>query len=129
MQKFPVHFGKTRIYLTVTGSGAADWTELRPTGRDEVLAVEIVRDGAKPRDVLGRRVGLAERRQVVEVGVVHPRQGLLDEGLGVLEVADGGPGIRELFTGRGQIPIGRRDQFFRLGYSERGEQVGEDGSQ
>ncbi len=49
VQKFPVRFGKTRIYLTVTGSGAADWTELHPTGRDEVLAVEILRDGAKPR--------------------------------------------------------------------------------
>ena len=49
VQKFPVRFGRTRIYLTVTGSGAGDWTELHPTGRDEVLAVEILRDGAKPR--------------------------------------------------------------------------------
>jgi hypothetical protein len=48
VQKFPVWFGKTRIYLTVTGSGASDWTELRPTGKSEVLAVEIVRGDAKP---------------------------------------------------------------------------------
>ena len=47
-QKFPVWFGKTRIYLTVTGNGTCDWTELRPSGKPEVLAVEIVRGDAKP---------------------------------------------------------------------------------
>ena len=47
VQKFPVWFGKTRIHLTVTGRGAADWTELRPTGQPGVLAVEIVRGNAK----------------------------------------------------------------------------------
>ena len=47
VQKFPVWFGKTKIYLTVTGSGASDWTELRPTGKSEMLAVEIVRGHAK----------------------------------------------------------------------------------
>ena len=31
-QKFPVWFGKTKIYLTVTGKGVCDWTEL-PVGQ------------------------------------------------------------------------------------------------
>jgi hypothetical protein len=47
VQKFPVWFGKTRIYLTVTGSGTIDWTELRPTGKSEALAVELVRGDAR----------------------------------------------------------------------------------
>jgi hypothetical protein len=49
VQKFPVWFGKTRIYLTVTGTGAAGWTELRPSGKAGVLDVEVVRGNAKPR--------------------------------------------------------------------------------
>jgi hypothetical protein len=46
VQKFPIWFGRTRIYLSVTGSGATGWQELRPTGEPGVLAVEIVRGGA-----------------------------------------------------------------------------------
>ncbi len=49
VQKFPVWFGQTRIYLTVTGTGAGHWTELRPTGKPGVLAVEIIRGNAKQR--------------------------------------------------------------------------------
>ena len=48
VQKFPVFFGKTKIYLTVTGTGECGWTELHPTGKPGTLAVELVRGGAKP---------------------------------------------------------------------------------
>jgi hypothetical protein len=48
VQKFPVFFGKTKIYLTVTGAGESVWTELHPGGKAETLAIEIVRGGAKP---------------------------------------------------------------------------------
>ena len=48
VQQFPVWFGRTRIYLTVTGRGAAPWTEIRADGKPGVLAVELVRGGAAP---------------------------------------------------------------------------------
>lgn len=60
-QKWPVMFGKTKIYLTVTGSGPvkyafADgeklpanngWIELKPDGKGDIYCVEIMRGEAK----------------------------------------------------------------------------------
>jgi hypothetical protein len=48
VQKCPVYFGKTKIYLTVTGTGDCGWTEIRPNGEPGSLAVELVRGNAKP---------------------------------------------------------------------------------
>ena len=46
-QKFPA-WSARRIYLTVTGKGTCDWTELHPSVGPECSLVEIVRGNAKP---------------------------------------------------------------------------------
>jgi len=62
-QKWPVMFGNTQIYLSVTGTGPVksaladgkalsvtdDWIELKPDGTPGILSVEILRGNAKPR--------------------------------------------------------------------------------
>jgi hypothetical protein len=62
-QKWPVMFGKTQIYLSITGTGTvksalADgealpvidgWIEIKPDGTSGILSVEILRGDAKPR--------------------------------------------------------------------------------
>jgi len=61
-QKWPFMFGKTQIYITVTGTGPVksafadrkelpvinDWIELKPDGQSGILSVEVVRGDAKP---------------------------------------------------------------------------------
>ena len=63
IQKWPVMFGNTQIYISVTGTGPvksalADreelplingWIELKPDGTPGILSVEILRGDAKPR--------------------------------------------------------------------------------
>jgi hypothetical protein len=62
-QKWPVMFGNTQIYISVTGTGPAKsaladkeelplidgWIELKPDGTPGILSVEILRGDAKPR--------------------------------------------------------------------------------
>lgn len=61
IQKWPIMFGKTKIYITVTGSGPvksalADgvklrvnngWIELKPDGKPDIYCLEIMRGEAK----------------------------------------------------------------------------------
>ena len=64
-QKWPVMFGKTKIYLTVTGSGPVKyafaggeklpanngWIDLKPDGKSDIYCVEIIRGEAKLKGV------------------------------------------------------------------------------
>lgn len=61
IQKWPVMFGKTKIYITVTGSGPVrsayaggeklpvnnGWIELNPDGKADIYSVEIIRGESK----------------------------------------------------------------------------------